>query len=131
MAENNEPGAAGAPALPSALQLLRRAAGYSTAAGFAQAIAIPTATYRRYEQCAPTPDTAIPMKPAWVIADKLNCSIDEVVGRTRLASLSTAYQRIHAHLSQSSQELLSEYVAYLMYRDRLLRLTRKIGGAQE
>lgn len=66
------------PSSNNKLQKLRKSAGFSTAKAFAQELDVPTSTYARYEQ---SPDS-IPLKAAWRIADILDCSIDEVVGRS-------------------------------------------------
>lgn len=100
------------------LQRLRREAGFRSAREFAEALSIPASTYGRYENQPDGPSKSIPLASAWLIADKLVCSIDLVVGRedidaVPLDTLQTAYDA----LSLSGKTLLNEYVAYLQYRE--------------
>jgi len=66
----------------NSLRRLRKAAGWPTAKAFAESIGVPAPTYARYEQSGDGPDTNIPMKAAFTIADALGCSIDALYGRT-------------------------------------------------
>ena len=58
------------------LSEIRRAAGFKTSKAFAESIGIPPTSYARFEQ--PSNGRRIPMERAWLIADKLGCSIDEL-----------------------------------------------------
>lgn len=93
------------------LQKLRKKAGFETAKAFAQELDVPTSTYARYEQ---SPDS-IPLKAAWKIADILNCSIDEVVGRSTGSNKnesSRIAKRVKG-LTRKYRESLLDYLAYL------------------
>lgn len=60
------------------LQAMRKAAGYKSAVAFARAIGINEHTYTEYEQ-GRIPFT---LEQAWEFADALNCTLDEIAGRT-------------------------------------------------
>lgn len=60
------------------LQRLRKDAGYRSAKSFAQEIAISAYVYQDWEQGR----TPIPFSWGWIIADKLNITIDELAGRS-------------------------------------------------
>ena len=60
----------------NSLRKLRKAAGWPTAKAFSDSIGMAAPTYARYEQSGDGPETAIPMKAAFVIADALGCSHD-------------------------------------------------------
>ena len=60
------------------LQKLRKLKGYNSAKEFAEHAGISTNTYTGYEQGR----IALTFERAWQIADLLNCSLDEVGGRT-------------------------------------------------
>lgn len=98
----------------STLYFLRREAGYTNAATFAQAVSIPASTYSRYEK---HPDR-IPVQAAWLIADSLGCSIDVVVGRRGADAPDTDPLRIAFNdLSAGSRAMWKDYLGYLRYRD--------------
>ena len=59
------------------LQLLRKEAGFKSAASFANEIGIKPGTYTSYEQG----EAAISYERAWDIADALGCTLDELGGR--------------------------------------------------
>lgn len=103
----------------NSLRQLRRAAGYSSAKIFADIVGIPQPTYARYEQIPDGPDTSIPIKNAWCIADKLGCSIDEVVGREEpnLEEVHGDIQAAFNMLSPASKDELIHYLGYLFYCD--------------
>lgn len=104
------------------LQRLRREAGYKTARDFARILGIPASTYSRYEQLADGPESRIPMKAAWVMADALGCSIDLIVGRSDSDERESTLQYQYNHLSESSQERFDEYMQFLQFRDRVREL---------
>lgn len=100
------------------LQRLRREAGFKSAKDFAAFLGIPESTYSRYEQIADGPNSRIPMKIAWVMADVFGCSIDLVVGREDIDAGEHSIQFLYDHLSKSSQQRFDEYIEFLQYRDR-------------
>lgn len=101
---------------------LRRAAGYRSSKEFATALGIPATTYSSYERTLSDPESGVPIRAAWSIADKLGCSIDEVVGRGRAADggserdLNAAYRA----LSEGGRARFDEYLQFLDFRDRLI-----------
>ena len=101
---------------------LRRSAGYRTSKEFAAVLGIPATTYSRYERAEAGPDSGIPLRAAWLIADRLHCTIDAVVGRAG-ASADAEGQDLNAvyrSLSEAGQRMLDEYVKFLDFRDRIL-----------
>ena len=96
----------------SKLQKLRKRAGYDTAKAFAKELDIPTSTYARYEQ---SPD-GIPLKAAWRIADLLDTSIDEVVGRSSSKSKNENGRIVKKikKLSSKYKKSLLDYLDYLV-----------------
>lgn len=104
--------------MASGLLLIRRNAGFRSARDFAEHINMPLSTYSKYEA---NPDK-IPLKAAWQIADKLNCSIDLVVGRREVDDVE-AYkgeiQREYEALSPEGRELMDELRGYVQYRERM------------
>ena len=105
----------------SPLAELRKAAGYRSSRDFATALGIPATTYSRYERSLADPDSGIPLRAVWAIADKLHCSIDAVVGRdeaddTQGRDLNAAYRT----LSDGGKERFDEYLQFLAFRDQLI-----------
>lgn len=96
------------------LQRLRREAGYRSAKEFAKSIGVPVSTYARYERAGDGPGCGIPLANAWVIADKLGCSIDLVVGREDIdaARPSGIGERADA-LDSVSREALENFLQFL------------------
>ena len=94
------------------LQRLRREAGYRSAKKFAEALGIPGSTYARYERAGDGADCGIPLPAAWQIADKLDCSIDLVVGREDIDRPDGLQKRIQA-LPSSSIAALESYLCFL------------------
>lgn len=106
--------------MASALQDLRKSTGYKTSKEFAALMGIPATTYSRYEN---EPEK-IPLKTAWVLADKLGCSIDLIVGRTALDApqsgaddLRGRVQRLYDDLSPRLKESLDDYMAFLVAKN--------------
>lgn len=95
--------------MANTLQELRKEAGYRTAKEFAEAADIPVPTYTRYEQ----DPSKIPVERAWLIADKLGCSIDAVVGREHIdvSAMRGEFQRYVDELSDEAQSLLWQFAA--------------------
>lgn len=60
------------------LQTLRKAAGYKSARVFAEHLGINVSTYTEYEQ-GRTPFT---LEQAWMFADAIGCTLDELCGRS-------------------------------------------------
>lgn len=107
------------------LQQLRREAGYGSAKEFAERLQIPAPTYARYERQPDGPDTGIPMKAAWHIADVLGCSIDLVVGRDADEAQGSKVQRMYNALSDSSRRRVDEYLDFIEYRERVIASQRR------
>ncbi len=105
----------------SPLAELRKAAGYRSSRDFAAVLGIPATTYSRYERNLSDPESGIPLRAAWAIADKLHCSIDAVVGRddagdSQGRDLNAAYRT----LSDGGKERFDEYLQFLAFRDQLI-----------
>lgn len=108
--------------MASGLQRLRKEAGYTSARDFAEEIGIPAPTYARYES---SPEK-IPLKQAWLLADRLHASIDYVVGRTEddpagtKGDVQCAYEALDPRLQHSFDDFLD----YLIERNVQLRNER-------
>lgn len=102
--------------MATTLQELRKEAGYRTAKDFAEALDVPPTTYARYEQ---SPDK-IPLKQAWLIADKLDCSIDAVVGRehVEVSEMRGEIQRFYDDVSDENKHLLDEFIDFIKSKER-------------
>lgn len=104
------------------LAALRKAAGYRSAREFAGVAGIPVHTYYRWERSSGDPESSLPVKGAWALADALGCTIDAIVGRSDVVAdgggrdLNAAYQA----LSESGKERLDEYLQFLGFRDRMI-----------
>lgn len=59
------------------LQAMRKRAGFKSAKAFADHIGMNVGTYTNYEQGTRT----INLEVAWELADKLDCTLDELAGR--------------------------------------------------
>ncbi len=81
-------------AYKTALQKLRREAGYKSAAAYADHMGYPRTSYTEYEQGR----AALPLERAWAIADDLGVTLDALVGRTPPAADTPARQRELARL---------------------------------
>lgn len=99
------------------LQRLRREAGYSSAADFAEELGMPASTYARYERIPNGPRRGMPLPAAWRIADLLGCTIDVVVGREPREG-NGMEGRVRA-LTEESRRMLDDYLGYLELRDRM------------
>jgi transcriptional regulator with XRE-family HTH domain len=99
---------------------MRKAAGYRTGKELADALGIPLTTYARYERTSGDPKAGIPLHAAWAMADKLHCSIDDVVGRTAPEGKGRDLNAEYQSLSEESQALMDEYLQYLGLRDRIV-----------
>jgi transcriptional regulator with XRE-family HTH domain len=108
--------------MASTLQELRKAAGFKNARDFAEELEISGPTYARYES---NPEK-IPLKAAWSIADRLNVSIDTIVGRKK-AKAKKPYSGATNHydkLSDASRRSADEFIDFLYQKD-LERARRK------
>ena len=96
----------------NSLRRLRKAAGWPTAKAFAESIGVPAPTYARYEQSGDGPDTNIPMKAAFTIADALGCSIDAIVGREEadVDAVRGDMQRRYDALSADGKQLVDDFL---------------------
>lgn len=103
------------------LQRLRREAGYRSAKEFAAVVNIPASTYARYENRPDGADKGMPLAAAWIIADKLGCTIDAVVGREDIDK-PRAFADQAEGLSPMGQSMLADYLAYLQYRESPKRI---------
>jgi transcriptional regulator with XRE-family HTH domain len=106
----------------SPLAELRHAAGYKTARSFAQAIDVPAATYSRWERASGNSKSAIPLAAAWKMADALECTIDDVVGRNHATTGEDAgIVATYRALSASGRSRADEYLQFLLFRDRVIK----------
>ena len=93
---------------------LRRAKGYFSAREFAEALGVSASSVSRYEA---QPDT-IPLKMAWAMANLLDCSIDEIVGREyRRPTAQSPLDEFYRGLSVESKRMFDEYKEFLTHRD--------------
>lgn len=105
----------------SPLSELRKAAGYRSSRDFAAVLGIPATTYSRYERNLSDPESGIPLRAAWAIADKLNCTIDAVVGRDEAEdSNGRDLNALYRSLSEESKKRLDDYLLFLDFSDRLM-----------
>lgn len=103
----------------NSLRRLRRMAGYSSAKAFAESVGIPAPTYAKYEQIEDGPETPMPIKNAWLIADKLNCSIDAIVGRAEIPGdpeLSNV-QAMYNGLTPATRAVFDEFMEFALAKD--------------
>lgn len=111
--------------MASTLQEIRKAAGYKTAKDFAESMGLPLTTYSRYESNS----EKIPTERAWAIADALNCTIDEVVGRqlpgseddepTEKPDGRGEVQREYDALSGENKKLVDQFMAFVKTREAI------------
>lgn len=105
----------GGESMQGGLKALREAAGYASARSFAEAQGIPAATYTRYEK----DPSRIPLRAAWELADALDATVDQVIGRDKSApdSSSGAVQRAYDGLSRRSREEVRDLIEFFRQRD--------------
>ena len=96
------------------IQDLRREKGYRSAREFADALGISPSSMSRYDN---QPDT-IPVKVAWAMADRLDCSIDEVVGRMPVTSGKSELQEFYDGLHRWNRDLFDEFREFIEARER-------------
>ena len=100
---------------------LRRAAGYRSSKDFAAVLGIPATTYSRYERTLADPDSGVPLRAAWAIADKLNCTIDAVVGRDAADDANGRdLNALYRSLSEDGKKRLDDFLLFLDFSDRLI-----------
>lgn len=101
--------------MPSALQELRRGAGYKTADEYAAKMGIVPSTYKRYER---EPEK-IPTAAAWLLADDLGTTIDIIVGRSPLdGSGGNTLDALRESLSADNRHLLDEFASFVASRQQ-------------
>ena len=96
---------------------LRQERGFRSAREFADALGIAPSSMSRYDR---DPES-IPLKHAWAMADLLDCSIDEVVGREHVTSGACELQEIHDSLLPETRALMDELVEFVRRRDEEMR----------
>ena len=100
----------GCPSLKDA----RKAAGFKTSKEFAEMAGIPPTTYCRYEQ----KPGHIPMTTAMKLADVLDITLDEVVGRKCYASrLLGPQQAMYNSLSPRGKAEVDRFLAFQAWSD--------------
>lgn len=111
----------------NSLRRLRKAAGWPTAKAFADSIGVPAPTYARYEQSGDGPETAIPMKAAFVIADALGCTIDALVGREKVDvdAVRGDFQRRYEALSADGKQLVDDFLNMAEMREERAKVQRQ------
>ena len=100
---------------------LRQEKGYRSAREFADALGIATSSMSRYDK---DPET-IPLKHAWAMADLLECSIDEVVGRAPVTSGVNELQEFYDGLTPETRALMDEFMEFCSLRDERARRQEK------
>ena len=101
--------------MASALQELRKAAGYRTAKEFAAAVEIPLTTYARYES---SPEK-IPLPVAWRFADMFGVPIDLIVGRSEQPEgpIRGEVQARYDALAPEYRAMLDSYLEFLTQKN--------------
>lgn len=94
--------------MSTALEKIRKEAGYSAARDLAAKAGIPPTTFRRYE----TDPGKMPLQAAAAVADAVGCSIDALYGRENRAAGTSAYE----HLVGEYRRQADAYLAYLLKR---------------
>lgn len=107
--------------MPKTIQELRRERGYRSAREFADALGISPSSMSRYDN---QPES-IPTKVAWEMADKLGCSIDEVVGRKPVASGRSELQELYDGLLPETRQLVDEFLEFARLKDERERADRQ------
>lgn len=97
---------------------LRQEKGYRSAREFADALGIATSSMSRYDK---DPET-IPLKHAWAMADLLDCSIDEVVGRAHVTSGASELQEFYDGLLPETRKLMDDLIGFARMKDEQARV---------
>lgn len=100
---------------------LRQERGYRSAREFADALGIATSSMSRYDK---DPET-IPLKHAWAMADLLDCSIDEVVGREHVTAGASELQDFYDGLLPETRALMDDLIEFARMKDAAVRRQRK------
>lgn len=97
--------------MTAGLKEIRQEAGYKTAKDLADALDVSVSTITRYEKMP----ESMPMKAAMRIADMLDCSIDDIVGRENpmTADVRGVIQKRFDALMPGRRADLSKYLGYL------------------
>ena len=100
---------------------LREEKGYRSAREFAEALGIAASSMSRYDR---DPET-IPMKHAIAMADLLECSVDEIVGRTPVTSGRNELQEFYDGLLPETRALMDEFIEFARAKDEKARQQRQ------
>ncbi len=103
------------------IQELRREKGFRSAREFANALGISPSSMSRYDK---DPET-IPVKVAWAMADALDCSIDEIVGRSRVTAGASVLQDFYDGLLPETRALMDELIEFAGMKDKSARQQAK------
>lgn len=96
------------------IQELRREKGYRSAREFAEALGMSPSSMSRYDN---QPDL-IPTKVAWAMADMLDCTIDEIVGRMPVTSGKSELQEFYDGLHRWNKDLFDEFREFIETREK-------------
>lgn len=110
--------------MAKSIQDLRRERGFRSSKEFADALGVSPSSMSRYDRDA----TLIPVKVAWAMADLLECSIDEVLGRKYVTSGRSELQEDYDSLSPKTQALVREFMEFAKAKDKK---ERRIAQAQQ
>lgn len=100
---------------------LRQEKGYRSAREFADALGIAPSSMSRYDR---DPET-IPIKHAIAMADLLECSVDEIVGRTPITSGHNELQEFYDGLLPETRALMDEFIEFARAKDEKARRQHK------
>lgn len=103
------------------IQDLRREKGFRSSREFADAIGVSPSSLSRYDK---DPDT-IPVKVAWAMADKLGCSIDEIVGREHVTSGKSDLQDAYDAMGPDARALVDEFMEFARAKDERAKRERR------
>ena len=105
---------------------LRRAKGYFSAREFAEELGVSASSVSRYE----ADPTTMPLRMAWTMAELLDCSIDEIVGRNYKPPVAKSpLDEFYRGLTAESKRMFNEYKDYLAIRDE--RVKRDAAAAKK
>lgn len=103
------------------IQELRREKGFRSAREFADALGISPSSMSRYDK---DPET-IPVKVAWAMADVLDCSIDEIVGREHVTAGASQLQDFYDGLLPETRSMVDEFIEFAGVKDKAARRQAK------
>lgn len=107
--------------MAKSIKELRQERGFRSAREFADALGIAASSMSRYDR---DPES-IPLKHAWAMADLLDCSIDEVVGREHVTSGTSELQELYDGLLPENRALMDDFIEFVRMRDERARLLAK------